>query len=338
MTTAVSILNWNGLNHLKTYLPYVVEHSTLPDVQILLIDNGSTDSSCSWVKENYPGIKIINLDKNYGFAGGYNRGLEEVNADRFVLLNSDVRVTSGWLDAVTKTMLENNFTACSPRVLNDFSPTEFEYAGASGGFIDRDGFMFCRGRIFDSYESAELYKDDLEVFWASGAALFVDSDAWNEVGGLDEDFFAHMEEIDLCWRLKNRGLKVGVCGSSNVYHLGGGTLDKSSPEKVFLNFRNNLVLLLKNKEGVSVLFTLRRMVLDGVAALRFLIRGEFKYFFSVFRSHLSFYTMILSTLRKRKIEKEARKNCPPNLIGFFNSSIIVAYFIKGIRKFSDIER
>ena len=197
MTTAVSILNWNGLEHLKTYLPSVVEYSSLPDVQIVLIDNGSTDSSCSWVEENYPGIKIVKLNKNYGFAGGYNRGLEKVIADRFVLLNSDVRVTSGWIEAVSKTMSEKGFNACSPRILNDSSPTEFEYAGASGGFIDRDGFMFCRGRIFDSFESAELYKDDIEVFWASGAALFVDSDAWNEVGGLDEDFFAHMEEVDL---------------------------------------------------------------------------------------------------------------------------------------------
>ena len=336
MTTIVAILNWNGVDHLKTYLPSVVKHST--NAKICVIDNGSTDESVTWVKETFPEVDIVLLDKNYGFAGGYNRGLKNLEADRFVLLNSDVEVSEGWIERVNSTMDKLNLSVCSPRILDYSSPTEFEYAGASGGFIDRDGFMFCRGRIFNSFESSDKYKQDIEVFWASGAALFVDSDAWRQVNGLDADFFAHMEEIDLCWRLKNRGYKVGVSGSSNVLHLGGGTLAKSSPRKVFLNFRNNLLLLLKNQKGPWLPFMLRRMVLDGIAAIRFLLRGEFSLFFAVFRAHMVFYTMIPGTLTKRSVERKAQTNSSPNTIGRYNRSIIVDYFFNKKSKFSDLDQ
>ena len=338
MSIAVAILNWNGIGHLKTYLPSVVEHSKDEGVVVYVIDNGSTDESCSWITENYPSVVLVKLDKNHGFAGGYNLGLESISADRYVLLNSDVRVSKGWIESVTTTMDSKELTACSPLIMSDSSPENYEYSGAAGGYIDKDGFMFCAGRVFNTFErSHDAYSVDKEVFWASGAALFIDSKAWNEVNGLDSDFFAHMEEIDLCWRLKNRGYKVGVCGSSKVYHLGGGTLSSSSPLKVYLNFRNNLLLLLKNKNGFWPIFMLRRMILDGIAAVRFLIRGEFSFFFAVFRAHLIFYTMIFSTLRKRSVEKDSKSSNRPNLKGRYNKSIIIQYFFKGNTKFSDLE-
>ena len=339
MTTCVAILNWNGLGHLKTYLPSVVEHSSSENVEILLIDNGSTDDSCDWVEDTYPSIRIKKLEKNFGFAGGYNKGLKEVNTDRIVLLNSDVKVTEGWIDKVNTTMDELGLSACSPRILDYSSPTEFEYAGAAGGFIDKYGFMFCAGRIFDSFESADgNYTEDMEVFWASGASLFIDTKSWKEISGLDSDFFAHMEEIDLCWRLKNRGYKVGICGTSDVYHLGGGTLSKSSSQKVYLNFRNNLLLLHKNERGFAPLFILKRLILDGIAAFRFLLKLEFTFFYAVFKAHLVFYSMIPSTLRKRKAELLAQNSTTPNQVGRYQKSIIVDYFFNGKSKLSDLDK
>ena len=338
MTTCVAILNWNGIEHLKTYLPSVVKYSTNESVEILLIDNGSTDLSCDWVASNYPGVRIKKLDSNYGFAGGYNRGLSDIKSDRIVLLNSDVEVTKGWIDKVNSTMNDLGLSACAPRILDHSSPTNFEYAGASGGYIDKDGFMFCAGRLFDSFESAEgNYTDDKEVFWASGAALFIDTIAWQEIGGLDSDFFAHMEEIDLCWRLKNRGKKIGVSGGVDVFHLGGGTLSKSSSQKVFLNFRNNLLLLLKNERGFAPAFIFKRLILDGIAATCFLLKFEISYSFSIFKAHMAFYSMILSTLRKRRIELEAQNTHNPNQVGRYKKSIIIDYFFKGKTKFSDLD-
>ncbi len=338
MRTVVAILNWNGLDHVQTYLPSVVEHSSADNVEILVIDNGSTDKSCDWIKANYPNVKLVKLERNFGFAGGYNRGLKGIDADRFVLLNSDVKVSSGWIDSVNSTMNELGLSACSPRILDDSSPKLFEYAGAAGGFIDKDGFMFCAGRIFDSFENEDgNYVQDKEVFWASGAALFIDAKSWNEVGGLDEDFFAHMEEIDLCWRLKNRGQKIGVCGSANVFHLGGGTLSKSSSTKVFLNFRNNLLLLLKNEDGFWPFFIFRRLILDGIAGFRFLVRAEFSFLFAVVKAHLTFYTMIYSCLKNRRVENKAKQSSNPNRTGRYTQSIIIDYFFRGINKFSSLD-
>jgi hypothetical protein len=338
MRLVVAILNWNGVKHLQTYLPSVVEHSNIEGVEVFVIDNGSTDESCTWIESNYPKVKIVKLPRNYGFAGGYNRGLKNIEADRFVLLNSDVEVREGWIESVCSTMDKLRLSACSPRILDHSSPTEFEYAGASGGYIDRDGYMFCAGRIFDSFESAkDNYTDDREVFWASGAALFIDVKSWNEVGGLDSDFFAHMEEVDLCWRLKNIGLKVGVCGSADVFHLGGGTLSQSSSQKVFLNFRNNLLLLLKNENGFWPAFILRRLILDGIAAARFLFRGEFAFFFAVTKAHLVFYAMIFSSLKKRFKESKAKQTSTPNLTGRYTKSIIIDYFFNGKSKFSSLD-
>ena len=334
MNTAVVILNWNGLNHLQTYLPSVVKFS---NAQIYIIDNGSSDNSVNWIKGNHPEIGIVQLDKNLGFAGGYNAGLKKIDAERYVLLNSDVRVSAGWIESVNKTMSEKGWSICSPIIFDDKKPEYYEYAGAAGGYIDKDGYMFCAGRLFDSFEKSNpTYNTDREVFWASGAALFVDSSAWNEVDGLDGDLFAHMEEIDLCWRLKTRGHKVGVSGGSTVQHLGGGTLTASNPLKVYLNFRNNLLILLKNQIGFPIVFITKRLLLDGIAALRFLLKGEFKFFISVAKAHFVFYLMIPKTLFKRGKESVARNNSTPNFVGKYKKSIISQYFIQNHTKFSDL--
>ncbi|PCJ81409.1 MAG: dTDP-Rha--alpha-D-GlcNAc-pyrophosphate polyprenol alpha-3-L-rhamnosyltransferase [Bacteroidetes bacterium] len=334
MKTIVAILNWNGIEHLKTYLPSVVEFSK---INIYVIDNGSTDDSVSWINVTYPEIEIIQLPQNLGFAGGYNAGLSNISADRFILLNSDVRVTEGWVESVNKSMNDNNWSACAPIILDDKNPEYYEYAGAAGGFIDKDGFMFCAGRVFDSIEKVNgHYKTDEEVFWASGAALFVDSKVWDEVEGLDSDLFAHMEEIDFCWRLKNRGYKIGACRNAYVYHYGGGTLTTSSPRKVFLNFRNNLVIILKNQTGYPLLFIYRRLLLDGVAALRFLLRGELIFFLSVVKAHLAFYRMIPSTIKKRQLELIARETNIANRTGMYKKSILIEYFLNKAKSISDL--
>tara|TARA_B100000780_G_C21117829_1_gene452439 strand:+ start:1738 stop:2769 length:1032 start_codon:yes stop_codon:yes gene_type:complete len=339
MTTSVVILNWNGVAHLNTYLPSVVESAVSDSYKVYVIDNGSEDNSVAWLSENFNEIEVIALDQNYGFAGGYNRGLKKIVSDRFVLLNSDVRVDKGWVTTVNKCMSENDWKVSAPLILDDKNPDWYDYAGAAGGFIDKDGFVFCAGRVFNSFEKADnKYRTDREVFWASGAALFIDSEIWNEVGGLDADLFAHMEEIDLCWRLKNRGYKVGVCGGASVRHLGGGTLASSSPFKVFLNFRNNLIILLKNKDGCVPLCIYRRLILDGVAAFRFLFRGEVSFFFAVAQAHFSFFFTLPSTLKKRNLEKTHRKMFKANLVGMYSKSILIQYFFKGIHNMNELSR
>ncbi len=342
-TVAVAILNWNGRAHLETYLPSVVEHSAGADV--VVIDNGSTDDSLDWLRAHCPEVRVVALPENSGFAGGYNKGLAQVEADVYVLLNSDVRVTRGWIPPVLE-LLASGFSAAAPKLRNDSDPELLEYAGAAGGYMDRDGFMFCAGRIFEVFETdAGQYDDNREVFWASGAALFVRSDAWHGVQGLDEDFFAHMEEIDLCWRLKNRGHRVGACGESVVYHLGGGTLQKLNSFKTYLNFRNNLFLLMKNHHRAAWPWMLtRRMVLDGIAALKFLTEGNGKLFQAVFNAHMAFYRAFPSTWAKRRSESNAIASnhlagplAPLNYAGWYRRSILWDYFFKNRVTFGELE-
>lgn len=328
----VAVLNWNGVHHLQRYLPGVVA-SSRGVARVAVIDNGSTDDSVAWLRAHLPEVEVVALATNRGFAGGYNAGIAALEAEVFVLLNSDVRTEGDWIRPVLATMDRGNFTACQPLMRNDTDPELFEYAGAAGGYMDRDGFMFCAGRIFEVFESDEgQYAQDREVFWASGAALFIRAEAWREVGGLDEDFFAHMEEIDLCWRLKNRGYRVGVCGSSAVFHLGGGTLQKISPFKTYLNFRNNLFLLLKNHHlRPWPWMLLRRMLLDGVAAWKFLFEGSPRLFLAVFHAHKDFYRSFPSMLRKRNAEEKSIKvaGSAINSAGLYRRSILVDYFFRG---------
>ncbi|HEX9615036.1 MAG TPA: glycosyltransferase family 2 protein, partial [Bacteroidota bacterium] len=245
--TAVVVLNWNGKDLLERFLPILVRH-TSGNAEIVIADNGSTDDSVDYVRKTFPPVRTILLGKNLGFAGGYNEALKQVEAEYYVILNSDVEVTEGWIESII-TMMEGDprIGACQPKILDIRVRNRFEYAGAAGGFIDVLGYPFCRGRILNSFEEDRGQYDDMkEVFWATGAALFIRSKLFRQAGGFDEDFFAHMEEIDLCWRIKHLGYRVMACPSSTVYHLGGATLDQGNPRKTFLNFRNGLILLFKN--------------------------------------------------------------------------------------------
>jgi GT2 family glycosyltransferase len=334
---AVIILNWNGRALLEKYLPSVVA-STYKSLQIIVADNASTDDSINFLRNNFPAVGIISMQKNRGYAGGYNEAVKDVDADIFVLLNSDVEVTPGWLEPVSALFAgDPAIAAAQPKILSYKSRRDFEYAGASGGFIDHLGYPFCRGRLFDTLEEdSGQYDDAREIFWASGACLFIRPGVFSEFGGFDEHFFAHMEEIDLCWRIKNRGHRIMVCPSSVVYHLGGGTLHELSPHKTFLNFRNGLALLFKNLPAYMLwrVFLLR-LVLDGVAGLKFLMGGEFKHFIAIIRAHFTFYGHAGLWVKQRK--QALKKPLNPNMNGLYPKSIVWQYFGKGVKKFSELK-
>ncbi len=335
---AVVILNWNGEKFLRQFLSSVVEHS-IDLADLYVIDNASKDGSVAYLEQNFPQVGVILLDGNYGFAGGYNRGLVSIPNDYYVLLNSDVEVTKNWIQPVLN-YIESvpNMVACQPKILDFHRKEWFEYAGAAGGYIDKDVFAFCAGRIFYQFEKdEEQYLTNEEVFWASGASLFIKRKAWEEVNGLDVDFFAHMEEIDLCWRLKNRGYSIGACRKSIVYHYGGGTLDRHSPFKSYLNFRNNLFMIVKNYRLSFLPFKLfRRLSLDGFAGVRFLIEGKPKHCYSVLKAHFSFYKNLPTLLKKRKYENGFTRN--PNLAGLYQGSIIKHFFIFKKHYFGELKK
>ena len=335
---SIVILNWNGKYFLEQFLPTLVKYSKHPETEIVVADNGSVDDSMAFMDKEYPTIRTIRLDKNYGFSGGYNRALEQIDSTYFLLLNSDIEVSEGWLDPLVQVM-ENNekVAACSPKILDYHRKAHFEYAGAAGGFIDRYGYPFCRGRIFDALEEdLGQYDDPTELFWGSGACLMVRADLYWESGGLDERFFAHMEEIDLCWRLQRMGYRIRFVPSSTVYHVGGATLQRGNPFKTYLNFRNNLLLLYKNlpiRGRSKILFT--RMILDGISAFRFLLQGDFKDFRAVFRAHLAFNGM-KSSYKGMKIRNKYHEN-DVIVAGIYQASIVLDFFLKGKRKFSDLD-
>lgn len=290
--TAVVILNWNGKKLLEQYLPSVVKYSLGCDV--IVADNGSGDDSVEFLKQKFPMVKVIPLDRNYGFTGGYNRALAKIEADYYVLLNDDVMVGKGWINPVIKLMAKDkNIAVCQPKILSYIDKNKFEYAGAAGGYIDYLGYPFCAGRVFDTTENdMGQYNDEREIFWASDAAMFVRSDVFRELKGLEESFFAHMEEIDFCWRAKNAGYKVMYCPDSTVYHYGGGTLSKSSPKKTYLNFRNSLLLLYRNLPDRSLQKVLkRRKYLDTLAAWMFFLKGEKDNAKAVFKARKDFMVM-----------------------------------------------
>ena len=333
INTAIIILNWNGIDLLKKFLPTLIAKSK--NANIYIADNASTDNSIKFLEDNYTSIKILQNKTNCGFAGGYNHALSNLHEEFFILINSDIEVTDNWISPIIELLKKDEFiSACQPKILDYNNKEKFEYAGASGGFIDFLGYPFCRGRIFNHIENDfNQYEDIKEVFWASGACLFIRSKHFNEVNGFDNDFFAHQEEIDLCWRLKNLGYKVMVNPESIVYHVGGGTLNSSSPFKTYLNFRNNLFMLFKNLHILSLFSVLfLRLFLDGIAALSLLTKKKgLMHLLAVLRAHFSFYLSLPSLIKKRSLIKP--KN---NLIGRFNFIILIKFYFKKIRKFSEL--
>ncbi len=335
---AVVILNWNGKKMLEAYLPAVLAHSQGQDIAVVVADNASSDDSVAFMQAQYPEVELLLLEKNYGYAAGYNKALETIKASYYLLLNSDVETTPGYLDTLIKAMDEDpQLWACMPKLKDLSHKNKFEYAGACGGFIDFLGYPFCRGRIFDQLEEDRgQYDDRQEVMWASGAAMMVRADKFHELGGFDPDFFAHMEEVDLCWRMKSRGGKVAVVPSSIAYHLGGGTLNSSSPFKTYLNFRNNLLTLYKNlptKSLVKVFFL--RFFLDQLAALVFLLKGEAGNAWAVLRAQGYFWFKKKQVFRQRR-KDNLRKSVISHQAILYSRSILWAFHVKGKKKYSDL--
>ncbi|HCE58987.1 MAG TPA: hypothetical protein DER09_14430 [Prolixibacteraceae bacterium] len=336
--TAIVILNWNGVKMFDIFLPSVIQHSTSGNTEIIVADNGSTDTSVAHLRQNYPTVKIIELKENSGFAEGYNKALKLVEADYFVLLNSDVKVTSNWIESCIRLFeADEKLAAIQPKILSFNNPELFEYAGAAGGFIDKYGYPFCRGRMLNRVEVDEnQYDQPTPIFWASGACMFVHSSAFREAGGFDGDFWAHMEEIDLCWRLKSLGYKIQYQPESVVYHLGGGTLSYGSPKKVYLNFRNNLWMLYKNlpKHQFKRIF-LARMALDGVAAVKFILGFNFREFWAVLKAHASFYRNLGKLMAKRK--QVQQQVVVKEHLEVYPRSIMWKFFLEKKRRFSELD-
>ena len=334
---AIVILNWNGEKLFDDFLPSVIQYSTNLNTEIIVADNGSTDNSLKHLEKYYPTVKIIDLKTNCGFAEGYNQALQQVNADYLVLLNSDVKVTESWIQpCIEQFETDEKLAAIQPKILSYNQPNLFEYAGAAGGFIDKFGYPFCRGRILNRIEEdLEQYNYPTQIFWASGACMFIRTSAFKSAGGFDGDFWAHMEEIDLCWRLKNSGFKIAYEPESVVFHLGGGTLSYGSPRKIYLNFRNNLFMLFKNlprHQFTRIFFA--RMVLDGVAAAKFILGFNFREFRAVVKAHFSFYQNLGKLMRKRKeIQKQVIVKNHPEV---YQQSIMWKFFIQKKRRFSDL--
>jgi len=337
MSTAIVILNWNGVKYLQQFLPLLIEHTTMPGVEIIVADNASTDSSLSLLKDKFPAIRTIVFDKNYGFAGGYNKALALVEADYFVLLNSDVEVTPGWLNPLLEYMDgHEKVAACQPKILSYANRSTFEHAGAAGGYIDRFGFPFCRGRVLGLAEEDKGQYDSItDIFWATGACLFIRSNLYRKVGGLDDEFFAHMEEIDLCWRLKSRGYRIVCIPDSSVFHVGGGALDYESPHKTYLNFRNNLLMLYKNLPARLLEKTMRwRAVFDYAAAVQLFITGKPKNALSVFRARRDFKNMQPAFEEKRK--QNILYATSDNKQNILQKSIVLEYYLKGKKTYQEI--
>lgn len=332
--TAIVILNWNGIDYLKKFLASVVRYSTCPDTCIYVADNGSTDGSVEWVVQSFSSVKTLTLGSNHGFAGGYNKALEQIDATYFLLLNSDIEVTEGWLQALVDFMDVNpDVASCQPKIRSYDHRDHFEHAGAAGCYIDKYGYPFCRGRIFYNIEKDNGQYDTREdVFWSSGACMIVRADAWKKAGGFDDSFFAHMEEIDLCWRFSKAGYRVCYIPESLIYHVGGGSLPYTSPFKTYLNFRNSLFLLYKNlpeNNLQSIMFI--RKILDGIAALIFLCKGDFVNCRSVLKAHIDYYRSKKELKAKRKTVMQLEAIRSPSHV--LNKSIVFEFYIKGRKSY-----
>ncbi|WP_104736038.1 glycosyltransferase family 2 protein [Hanstruepera ponticola] len=326
MKIAVVILNWNGKKLLEQFLPSVISNSEGADVYVA--DNASTDDSVSFLKNNFPSVTIIQNSENGGYAKGYNEALKSIEADIFCLLNSDIEVTKNWLAPIQDTFKNLEDTAIiQPKILDYKNKTYFEYAGAAGGFIDKFGYPYCRGRIFNTVEKDKgQYNDEQNIFWASGACLFIRKPVFDKLGGFDESFFAHMEEIDLCWRAFNMGYKTQYIGLSKVYHVGGATLQNTNPKKTYLNFRNSLFTLVKNAPGNLFILIVTRLLLDGLAGIKFLFEFKFNHLFAILKAHISFYLNFYKYLKKRK----SSPKCPQY---YKTTSIVWDYYIKNNKYF-----
>ncbi|MFK7949053.1 MAG: glycosyltransferase family 2 protein [Saprospiraceae bacterium] len=351
MKVAIVILNYNGRKYLEQFLPSVIKYSDGKRVEnsfftpeIIVADNASTDDSVDFLKTTYPNITLVQLDKNYGFAEGYNQALKDVNANIYVLLNSDVEVTDNWLAPVI-TVLKMNRTvvACQPKIRAFHNKTHFEHAGAAGGYMDSLGYPFCRGRLFDNVEKDEgQYDNQHEIFWATGAALFIKSAQFHKIGGFDGDYFAHMEEIDLCWRLRKAGYQILAVPQSTVYHVGGGTLNTENPYKTYLNFRNNLITILKNENGWKVYYIFfLRLILDGLAGLKFLMEGKFKNIWAIIKAHFYIYSHPIIILHKRMKAQQLIDEMyisEKRTRGKINGSIVLKYYIQGKKTFKELKK
>jgi hypothetical protein len=332
LKTAIVILNWNGQKLLEQFLPSIVKFST-NEAEVYVADNASTDTSIQYLKENFPSIKIIKNTINGGYAKGYNDSLQHIDADVYCLINSDVAVTKNWLPPILEVFKnEENTAIIQPKILDFKDKTKFEYAGAAGGFIDLFGYPYCRGRIFNHLETDNgQFNDMKDIFWASGACFFIRSKVYHQLAGFDEDYFAHQEEIDLCWRTKNIGLDLKYVGGSTVYHFGGGTLQETNPHKTFLNFRNNLLNIVKNIPKNMFLFVIfSRLVLDGIAGIKFFLELRPRHTLAIVKAHLSFYKNFFKFLSKRReIKKKSAY--------YLHTNIIWQYFILGRKKFKELK-
>ncbi|MCY7328377.1 MAG: glycosyltransferase family 2 protein [Saprospiraceae bacterium] len=337
---AIVILNYNTRRHLAEYLPSVIAHSA--GTRIIVADNGSPDDSIAFLREHYPAVEVLDLQRNYGFAQGYNEALRQVKAEIYVILNSDVEVTAGWLEPILEAMRRDpGMGIAQPKILAWTDKSRFEYAGAAGGWIDALGYPFCRGRIFSQSEvDRGQYDQPQACFWAAGAAFFVRADLYHAFGGFDGDYFAHNEEIDFCWRIKRAGYAVWCIPQSVVYHLGGGTLEYQSPRKVFLNFRNSLYTLLKNESAGKLIWLLpARFLLDGLAGARFAAKGQFRAIWAILEAHGSFYSTFRHTLRKRRQVAqliESHKIGPENKSGIFSGSLVFTHYLRRVKEFSKL--
>ncbi|QDO95389.1 glycosyltransferase family 2 protein [Formosa sediminum] len=326
MKIAIAILNWNGAKLLQEFLPAVITHSEGADLYV--IDNASTDHSIDLIKTQFPTVNIILNSENGGYAKGYNDGLSQIAADVYCLLNNDIEVTANWLAPIYATFnAEPNTAIIQPKILDYKNKKYFEYAGAAGGFIDKYGYPFCRGRIFNTIEQDNgQYNSNLDIFWATGACLFIRENTFKALNGFDEAFFAHMEEIDLCWRAKNLNYNIKCIPETKVYHVGGATLHASNPNKTYLNFRNSLCMLVKNAARNIFITIIIRMLLDGLAGVQFLLQLKFKHFYAILRAHASFYSRLSSLLKQRK--KLVQQ---PNY--FKTRSIVWEYFVRKKQNF-----
>jgi len=330
---SIVILNWNGKSYLEQFLPSVLS-TTYSNKEIVVIDNASTDGSVSFIKEKYPGIVLVHNKENYGFAKGYNEGLKHVDADYYLLLNSDVEVQKGWVEPIITLMeSDSQIAACQPKLLQYNNRNMFEYSGGAGGWLDRFGYPFARGRIFDVCEKdTGQYDAAAPIFWASGAALCVRASVYKKLHGFDEFFFAHQEEIDFCWRAQRAGYKIYCCPLSVVYHVGGGTLPKGNRQKVFLNFRNNLVMMAKNLPAHEATWKISwRFVLDAISAVKSLLTGEVTYFTAVFHAHLAFLGWLISGKKQQQLPLNDNMTD-----GYLKRSIVWQHFILGKKKFSEM--